>query len=70
METTNHKDFFKKEIFIGDKIALLERCRNSVYIREGEVVGYSEKMVKIKYIPQGCAHERITSHCPHNLIKA
>lgn len=66
--STKHKDFFGKELFIGDTIALLERSANSVYIRKGEVIGFSEKMVRIKYVSQG-GKERICSHCPYNLIK-
>ncbi len=67
---TNHKDFFGKELFIGDTIALLERSANSVYIRKGEVTGFSPKMVRIKYITHYSKTERECSHCPYNLIKA
>jgi len=70
MITTGHKDFFGKELFEGDKIALLERSANSVYIREGIITGRTPKMVKVVYKTQCSGSEDNSTRDPRNVIKA
>jgi hypothetical protein len=65
------KDFFGKDIAIGDTVALLEKAgSSSVYIRKGTVVGFTAKKVKVKYIPQGVNIETESTREPNNLIKS
>lgn len=65
------KDFFGKELIVGDVVALLQKAGSrSVYIRRGEVTGFTPNKVKVKYKPQGCGDlVEETTREPGNLIK-
>lgn len=70
MQTTGHKDFFGKELFEGDTIALLEKRQHSVYIRKGVVIGRTPKMVKVRFNTQYTGSEEESTRDPQNVIKA
>ena len=64
------KDFFGKELAIGDIVALLEKAgSSSVYIREGTVTGFTKQKVQIEFVPQGVTYLQTTAREPNNVIK-
>ncbi len=64
------KDFFGKELLVGDTVALLQRSgSSSVYIRKGTVIGFTPNKVKVSFIPQGATFTEETTREPQNLIK-
>lgn len=64
------KDFFGKELNVGDEVALLQKAgSSSVYIRKGVVTGFTERKVKVKFLPQGCTIEQESTRESNNLIK-
>lgn len=69
-KSTGHKDFFGKELFLGDKVALLQKSgSSSVYIRKGVITGQTNKMVKVKFSNQFGGDDD-SSRDPQNVIKA
>lgn len=65
------KDFFGKDLVVGDTVALLQKAgTSSVYIRKGTVVGFTPNKVKVEYIPQGVSFTEETTREPKNLIKS
>jgi hypothetical protein len=63
------KDFFGKELNVGDLIALIERSgSSSVYLRKGVVTGFTPRMLKVKFISQ-VGIETDSTRDPRNVIK-
>jgi hypothetical protein len=63
------KDFFGKELVVGDVVALLQKSgSSSVYIRRGVVTGFTPKLVKINFSNQfGGQDDTLREPC--NVIK-
>jgi hypothetical protein len=65
----NVKDFFGKELVVGDIIALLQKAgSSSVYIRSGVVTGFTPKQVKVRFSNQFGGEDDSTRE-PCNVIK-
>lgn len=68
--STSHHDFFGKELFEGDVVALLQKSgSSSVYIRKGTIVGSTPKQVRVQYRSQGTTCEVVSTRDPSNVIK-
>ncbi len=66
MTSTNHKDILGNEIFIGDKIVIMDSGKYSSWLKEATVVGTSDKMIRVKYMCNG--NEMVASRAPHNTV--
>lgn len=65
------KDFFGKQLNVGDEIALLQKAgSSSVYIRKGVVTGFTAQKVKVRFVPQGVESETDSTREPYNVIKS
>ncbi len=69
-KSTGHKDFFGKELFEGDVVALLQKSgSSSVYIKKGTITGRTDNKVKVNFESQfGSRQDSVRE--PYNVIKS
>lgn len=62
------KDFLGQEIKVGDKIVVLESKKTSSWYESGEVIGLTDKMVKVRYPNPRYLYNNETIKCSDKLI--
>ena len=70
VENKSLKDFFERELKVGDVVAFMESSGNSIYLNKGEVTGFTPKMVKLKYFSTVYKTPQETKRAPYLIVKS